>query len=62
MGETVCLTDTPKVVELKRQFRELDRREEELKPFRQFEQARIELATVRNRKAQIARLIFVANQ
>lgn len=62
----VCLTDSPRVVALKREFRELDEREEAFKDKTKrllvagakpiLEQ--IKLQIVRERKAEIAREIF----
>lgn len=58
-SETVCLTDSPSVVELKKEFRRLCQAEELLKPCPEFQRT---LELVRQRKAQIGRLIFVAEQ
>lgn len=59
---TIVLTDSPEVVELKREFRKLDAREQELKPTcragRWSGIASSELIEVRQRKAEIARQIF----
>jgi hypothetical protein len=58
----IVLTDTPEVVELKREFRQLDAREQQLKPTSRAGQITATNATlldrVRTRKAEIARLIF----
>jgi hypothetical protein len=57
---TITLTDPPEVVELKREFRRLDEREEELRIPAQARMpwAVVALAAVRTRKAAIAKEIF----
>ena len=55
---SIVLTDTPRVVELKREFRELDGREQDLKLLRCGEIETPEMVQVRLRKAEIAREIF----
>ncbi len=61
MKKIICLTDPPAVVDLKREFRKLDAREQELKPVRGGHippEDAAELEAVRARKAAIAREIF----
>lgn len=57
---TIVLTDSPEVVALKREFRFLDEREEQLKRMMHHAAAREELELVRQRKAEIATLVFKA--
>ncbi len=64
MDKIICLTDRPAIVTLKREFRELDEREQELKlafaigSAERCRDAVTELESVRQRKAAIAREIF----
>jgi len=64
MNSPIVLTDLPDVVELKREFRQLDQREQQLKPTSRAGHisaaAATALAGVRERKAEIARKIFHA--
>ena len=58
----ICLTDPPAVVELKREFYDLDLRTEALKFARVHSaQAETEYQHVQERKAEIAREIFGRN-
>ena len=54
----LVLTDAPRVVDLKKEFRELDGREQDLKLLRCGEIETPEMVQVRARKAEIAREIF----
>lgn len=54
----LILTDAPRVVELKREFREMDGREQDLKLLRCGELETPEMVQVRLRKEEIAREIF----
>lgn len=56
MSATIVLTDPPELVKLKREFRALDQREQELKESPAC--VRVALGEVRARKAQIARACF----
>ena len=62
MNAAITLTDSPAVVALKREFRQLDAREQELKPTSRAGQITATnatlLETVRQRKAEIANLLF----
>jgi len=62
MSAAITLTDSPEVVALKREFRQLDAREQELKPTSRAGQITAANATllqaVRDRKAEIARQLF----
>jgi hypothetical protein len=61
-AESIVLTDPPEIVELKREFRLLDAREQELKPTSRAGHISATnatlLASVRQRKEAIARQIF----
>jgi hypothetical protein len=60
LNAVIVLTDDPAVVALKREFRDLDQREEELKRSRgRFDTIEShEMQVVRGRKSEIAREIF----
>ena len=62
--EVITLTDPPEIVELKREFRRLDEREQELKIPAQagMPWAVVTFAAVRTRKAEIARQILGMGQ
>lgn len=55
---TIVLTDTPEIVDLKKEFRELDEMEQWLKLTRCGELETVEMAQVRARKQEIAKIIF----
>ncbi len=57
---SICVTDPPRVVELKREFYRLCERQEDLRPFKAWDDAKEELQTIDSRKAEIGREIFGA--
>jgi len=58
--DPVVLTDSPRVVALKRKFYYLCHREDQLKPFLHHPEAAAELEKVRTRKYEIAAEVFKA--
>ena len=60
--KTITLTDSPRVVDLKREFRQLDERTEVLKAQWRGGNEPEELTRIRQRKATIAMEIFKQSQ